>query len=139
MTAQKKRLAVRPLARVSPTHMEAEKNVKPIMMTNMDQKERFWESATQDCSKSPWVVAGALVLLICLCVLGSVWGRSGAPRDYARDVSGQISASIFSIWARESARRSTSPKRAGSRPGKRSASSSANVMPWLANWRFWRQ
>ena len=85
MTAQKKRPAVRPLARVSPTHIEAEKNVKPIMMTNMDQKERFWDSSTHDCSKSLWPAAGVLICFGGWLLVFPEW--SAARR--ARDVSGE--------------------------------------------------
>ena len=53
--------------------------------------------------------------------------------------AGERTFSIASMRARERALRSTSPKRAGSSPGKRSARSSAKDMPWLANWRFCRQ
>ena len=65
ITAQKKRDAVRPLARFRPTHIDAEKKVKPIMITNIDQKPRFCDSATAPSSKSCPGLVCWLEVLIC--------------------------------------------------------------------------
>ena len=58
-TAPMKPLKVRPLPRFAPAHIEAEKNVKPSMMTNMEKKLRFWLSETLVCSKSLCAMEGS--------------------------------------------------------------------------------